>query len=64
MLEDGSTAVSERFMVALCTCGRSATQPWCDTSHRRRAREPALERRSPAPERRSGGSSRRQRPQE
>ncbi|MEV6319050.1 CDGSH iron-sulfur domain-containing protein [Streptomyces sp. NPDC051776] len=55
VLEDGSTVVSERFMVALCTCGRTATQPWCDTSHRRRVSEPA-------PERGSGSS--RQRPQE
>lgn len=36
--EDGSVAVSHRFTVALCTCRRSRTYPWCDTSHRRRAR--------------------------
>nr|WP_244967274.1 CDGSH iron-sulfur domain-containing protein [Streptomyces cacaoi] len=35
-LPDGSTACSDRFMVALCTCRRSRTQPWCDSSHRRR----------------------------
>ncbi|MFC9593875.1 CDGSH iron-sulfur domain-containing protein [Streptomyces sp. NPDC056944] len=29
---------SDRFMVAVCTCRRSRTYPWCDTSHRRRAR--------------------------
>ncbi|MFD5897695.1 CDGSH iron-sulfur domain-containing protein [Streptomyces sp. NPDC060366] len=37
-LDDGSTARSDRFTVALCTCRRSRTYPWCDTSHRRRAR--------------------------
>ncbi|MFD5889719.1 CDGSH iron-sulfur domain-containing protein [Streptomyces sp. NPDC060334] len=26
-------ARSDRFMVALCTCRRSRTYPWCDTSH-------------------------------
>ncbi|MFM9627190.1 MULTISPECIES: CDGSH iron-sulfur domain-containing protein [Streptomyces] len=36
-LEDGSTVVSDRFRVALCTCGRSRRYPWCDTSHRDRA---------------------------
>ncbi|WP_406708120.1 CDGSH iron-sulfur domain-containing protein [Streptomyces halobius] len=36
--DDGSVAVSERFVVALCTCRRSHCYPWCDTSHRRRAR--------------------------
>ncbi|MCX4850938.1 CDGSH iron-sulfur domain-containing protein [Streptomyces sp. NBC_00893] len=34
---DGTTAVSDRFVVAICTCRRSRTPPWCDTSHRRRA---------------------------
>ncbi|MBK3532587.1 CDGSH iron-sulfur domain-containing protein [Streptomyces sp. MBT67] len=34
--DDGSTATSRRFMAALCTCRRSRTYPWCDTSHRRR----------------------------
>ncbi|MEU6218681.1 CDGSH iron-sulfur domain-containing protein [Streptomyces sp. NPDC047022] len=33
-LADGSEAVSRRFVVALCTCRRSAIPPWCDTSHR------------------------------
>ncbi|MDH6543788.1 CDGSH iron-sulfur domain-containing protein [Streptomyces sp. SPB4] len=37
-LEDGEVVRSERFMVAVCTCRRSRTYPWCDTSHRRRAR--------------------------
>lgn len=27
---------SDRFMVAICTCGRSHNYPLCDTSHRRR----------------------------
>ncbi|RFU39012.1 CDGSH iron-sulfur domain-containing protein [Actinomadura logoneensis] len=39
-LPDGTTATSDRFMVALCTCRRSRTQPFCDTSHRRRRRPP------------------------
>ncbi|WP_242910533.1 CDGSH iron-sulfur domain-containing protein [Actinomadura terrae] len=38
VLDDGSTVVSDRFQVALCTCRRSAAYPFCDTSHRRRAR--------------------------
>ncbi|MFE7595650.1 CDGSH iron-sulfur domain-containing protein [Streptomyces sp. NPDC057494] len=37
-LEDGTVVRSDRFMVAVCTCRRSRTYPWCDTSHRRRAR--------------------------
>lgn len=36
-LGDGRTAVSDRFMVALCACRRSRNYPWCDTSHRRRS---------------------------
>ncbi|MFE5854346.1 CDGSH iron-sulfur domain-containing protein [Streptomyces sp. NPDC056500] len=36
VLDDGSTAVSDRFTVALCVCRRSRSFPWCDTSHRRR----------------------------
>ncbi|MFD0020629.1 CDGSH iron-sulfur domain-containing protein [Streptomyces sp. NPDC058382] len=35
--DDGVTATSDRFMVAVCTCRRSRTYPWCDTSHRHRA---------------------------
>ncbi|MEU0271733.1 CDGSH iron-sulfur domain-containing protein [Streptomyces sp. NPDC006307] len=43
-LPDGTTACSDRFMVAVCTCRRSRRYPWCDTSHRRRTRtEPAGE---------------------
>ncbi|MHA5054034.1 CDGSH iron-sulfur domain-containing protein [Streptomyces sp. SD15] len=37
-LDDGTTVSSDRFCVALCTCRRSRTFPWCDTSHRRSAR--------------------------
>ncbi|MFF6993101.1 CDGSH iron-sulfur domain-containing protein [Streptomyces sp. NPDC010273] len=38
--EDGTVARSDRFAVALCTCRRSRTYPWCDTSHRGRKRPP------------------------
>ncbi|TDD62629.1 CDGSH iron-sulfur domain-containing protein [Actinomadura darangshiensis] len=38
VLEDGSTVVSDRWLVALCLCRRSRTYPFCDTSHRRRRR--------------------------
>lgn len=38
VLPDGSTVVSDRPVVALCMCRRSRRQPFCDTSHRRRAR--------------------------
>ncbi|MFE3581127.1 CDGSH iron-sulfur domain-containing protein [Streptomyces vinaceus] len=38
VLDDGTVARSDRFMVALCTCRRSRAYPWCDTSHRRRER--------------------------
>ncbi|MGI5446950.1 CDGSH iron-sulfur domain-containing protein [Streptomyces sp. CA-243310] len=41
VLEDGTVARSDRFMVAVCTCRRSRTHPWCDTSHRRRERPAA-----------------------
>jgi CDGSH-type Zn-finger protein len=36
--DDGSVSVSRRFTVAICTCRRSRTYPWCDTSHRRRVK--------------------------
>ncbi|MGW3324830.1 CDGSH iron-sulfur domain-containing protein [Streptomyces virginiae] len=49
VLEDGTVARSDRFMVAVCTCRRSRTYPWCDTSHRERDR-PAP---APAPENRN-----------
>ncbi|WP_055489511.1 CDGSH iron-sulfur domain-containing protein [Streptomyces sp. TP-A0356] len=35
---DGEAVVSRRFVVAICTCRRSRTYPWCDTSHRRRGK--------------------------
>ncbi|MFJ5534981.1 CDGSH iron-sulfur domain-containing protein [Streptomyces sp. NPDC093261] len=35
---DGERVVSRRFQVAVCTCRRSRTYPWCDTSHRRRGK--------------------------
>ncbi|MFJ9942978.1 CDGSH iron-sulfur domain-containing protein [Streptomyces erythrochromogenes] len=38
VLDDGTIARSERFVVAICTCRRSRTYPWCDTSHRPRER--------------------------
>ncbi|TXS52872.1 CDGSH iron-sulfur domain-containing protein [Streptomyces sp. t39] len=37
-LDDGTVVASDRFKVAVCTCRRSRTYPWCDTSHRRRSR--------------------------
>lgn len=38
VLPDGSTVLSERPVVALCTCRRSRRLPFCDTSHRRHSR--------------------------
>uniref|UniRef100_UPI003F6896DA CDGSH iron-sulfur domain-containing protein n=1 Tax=Streptomyces polyasparticus TaxID=2767826 RepID=UPI003F6896DA len=35
---DGTSHISRRFQVAICTCRRSRTYPWCDTSHRSRTR--------------------------
>ncbi|MFE3557043.1 CDGSH iron-sulfur domain-containing protein [Streptomyces sp. NPDC059193] len=46
VLDDGTVARSDRFVVALCTCRRSRLYPWCDTSHRPRE-QPAPEDRSP-----------------
>lgn len=48
VMDDGTVARSDRFAVAVCTCRRSRTYPWCDTSHRPRER-PA----SPPEDRRS-----------
>ncbi|KRV48542.1 hypothetical protein AQ490_24720 [Wenjunlia vitaminophila] len=58
VLPDGTTAVSHRFVVALCTCRRSGAYPWCDTSHRRHRpgtpggspREPRSARDTPEPD--------------
>ncbi|MFD8805512.1 CDGSH iron-sulfur domain-containing protein [Streptomyces sp. NPDC059597] len=33
--ESGRVSLSDRFLVAVCTCRRSRVYPWCDTSHRR-----------------------------
>ncbi|MBT2449626.1 CDGSH iron-sulfur domain-containing protein [Streptomyces sp. ISL-43] len=41
VLDDGTVARSDRFVVAVCTCRRSRTYPWCDTSHRPRERAAA-----------------------
>jgi CDGSH-type Zn-finger protein len=38
-LSDGTSVDSDRFMVAICSCGRSKTYPLCDTSHRARVRK-------------------------
>jgi CDGSH-type Zn-finger protein len=42
--EDGTVVTADRFVVAICTCRRSATYPLCDTSHRRRERRERHER--------------------
>ncbi|MER6770793.1 CDGSH iron-sulfur domain-containing protein [Streptomyces bacillaris] len=41
--DDGTLYTSRRFTAAICTCRRTRTYPWCDTSHRRRVKpgEPA-----------------------
>ncbi|MEV7780154.1 CDGSH iron-sulfur domain-containing protein [Kitasatospora sp. NPDC088351] len=38
VLPDGTVHVSDHPVVALCACRRSRRYPFCDTSHRRRAR--------------------------
>ncbi|WP_328335692.1 MULTISPECIES: CDGSH iron-sulfur domain-containing protein [unclassified Streptomyces] len=43
-LDDGTVVVSDRFVVALCTCRRSRAYPWCDTSHRGHRRPPPADR--------------------
>ncbi|MFF2721292.1 CDGSH iron-sulfur domain-containing protein [Streptomyces sp. NPDC058011] len=48
---DGTTTRSDRFLVAICTCRRSRTYPWCDTSHRCRKLT------GPSGDRRGGGQS-------
>ena len=40
-LPDGTTVDSDRFMVAICACGRSKIYPLCDTSHRTKERTTA-----------------------
>ncbi|RFU84609.1 CDGSH iron-sulfur domain-containing protein [Streptomyces triticagri] len=49
-LADGTSVVSDRFVVAVCTCRRSAAYPWCDTTHRH------LQRRQDADSGRTEGS--------
>ncbi|CAM03442.1 iron-binding CDGSH zinc finger protein [Saccharopolyspora erythraea NRRL 2338] len=39
VMDDGTTVCSDRFVVAVCACRRSKRYPFCDTSHRRRARD-------------------------
>lgn len=41
VMPDGTVRRSERPVVALCRCRRSLRDPFCDTSHRRRARRRA-----------------------
>ncbi|MDQ6725073.1 MAG: CDGSH iron-sulfur domain-containing protein [Actinomycetota bacterium] len=41
VLADGSEVRSERPVVAICACRRSKRFPFCDTSHRERARPDA-----------------------
>ena len=43
-MADGSVVESDRFMVAICTCRRSKSYPFCDTSHRCRQRSERSER--------------------
>ncbi|AUY47794.1 CDGSH iron-sulfur domain-containing protein [Streptomyces sp. CB01881] len=38
VLPNGTVRVADRPVVALCACRRSRRYPFCDTSHRRRAR--------------------------
>ncbi|MFW0785287.1 CDGSH iron-sulfur domain-containing protein [Gordonia sp. CPCC 206044] len=38
-LPNGEHVCSDRFMVAICACGRSGRYPLCDTSHRKRRRQ-------------------------
>jgi CDGSH-type Zn-finger protein len=40
VLPDGTEVCSDRFLVAVCACRRSKCYPFCDTSHRRRVRQP------------------------
>lgn len=36
--DDGTVYTSRRFTAAICTCRKTRTYPWCDTSHRRRVK--------------------------
>ena len=39
-MPDGGVVESDRFMVAICACGRSKIYPLCDTSHRAKVPSP------------------------
>ena len=40
ILPDGRRVRSDRPVTALCSCRRSRRLPFCDTSHRRKVRNP------------------------
>lgn len=40
VLPDGRRVRSDRPVTALCVCRRSRRAPFCDTSHRRKVRDP------------------------
>lgn len=44
--DDGTLYTSRRFTAAICTCRRTRTYPWCDTSHRRRVKPAEREQRA------------------
>ncbi|WNG85150.1 CDGSH iron-sulfur domain-containing protein [Mycobacterium sp. ITM-2016-00316] len=46
-MPDGTCVESDRFMVAICACGRSKNFPLCDTSHRRQSRAKNADRVTP-----------------
>ncbi|GAA3084662.1 hypothetical protein GCM10017562_63100 [Streptomyces roseofulvus] len=48
VMPDGTVRRSDRPVVALCRCRRSLRDPFCDTSHRRRARARRTEGPEPA----------------
>ncbi|WP_327293982.1 MULTISPECIES: CDGSH iron-sulfur domain-containing protein [unclassified Streptomyces] len=56
-LDDGTVVVSDRFVVALCTCRRSHAYPWCDTSHRGRRRPSPADRPVHGPDHTGEGAS-------
>ncbi|MGW4163767.1 CDGSH iron-sulfur domain-containing protein [Streptomyces sp. NPDC004788] len=47
VLADGTVCRSDRPVVALCRCRRSLREPFCDTSHRHRARHQGPDTRRP-----------------
>lgn len=51
--EDGVKHHSDRPMVALCRCGASSVQPWCDGSHKQVRRRHAGPTAVPSPRERS-----------